>query len=66
MNKAGDEIPKIGAPATRALAVTGITRLSQLTRYTEGQMLELHGFGPKALQIVKEKLKENGLSLYKE
>lgn len=61
-SKYGNEFPKIGAPAFRALAAAGITRLSDLTKYTEKEMLVLHGFGPKALRLLKGVLKEKGLS----
>lgn len=47
-------LPKIGAPATRALASIGITTLEQLTDKSENELLQLHGFGPKALRILKE------------
>lgn len=58
-----EEFPKIGAPAFRALDSIGIRHLSELTEYTEEQLLELHGFGPKALRLLKEKLNEKGLSI---
>ncbi|QQS44340.1 hypothetical protein IPM65_01945 [Candidatus Roizmanbacteria bacterium] len=63
--KYGEEFPKIGAPAFRALDSIGITQLSQLTNYTEEQLLELHGFGPRALRLLKERLRERGLFLRK-
>ncbi len=63
--KFGNEFPKLGAPALRALDSAGIRHLSQLTNYTEEQLLKLHGFGPKALRILKETLNEKGLSLSK-
>ena len=58
-----DELPKVGAPATRALASIGVTRLSQLAGRGERELLDLHGFGPRALRIVNEALAEVGLSL---
>lgn len=63
--KLSDEFPKIGAPAIRALNSIKITHLSHLTQFTEEQLLELHGFGPKALKLLKEKLNEKGLSFLK-
>ncbi len=60
--KYGTEFPKISAPAFRAINSLGITKLSQLTKYTEEQLLDLHGFGTKALGILKESLKQKGLS----
>lgn len=57
---------KIGQPATRALTSIGITSLEQLTRTTEDELLDLHGFGPKALILLKAALEEENLSLNKE
>ena len=54
--------PKIGAPATRALEAAGYSRLEQLTKVTEAELSQLHGMGPKALGILRETLKEKGLS----
>jgi uncharacterized protein YdhG (YjbR/CyaY superfamily) len=54
--------PKIGAPATRALTAAGYTRLEQLTKLTEAELAQLHGMGPKALGILREALKIQGLS----
>ena len=54
--------PKIGAPATRALAAAGYTRLEQLTKVTEAELGQLHGMGPKALGILRETLKAKGWS----
>ena len=57
------DLPKIGGPATRALNGAGYTRLEQLTQVTEAELMALHGFGPKALHILKEALAERGWSL---
>ncbi len=58
-----DDLPTIGAPATRALASIGVMRLSQLVDHHEDDLLVLHGFGPKALGILTEELNRAGLSL---
>ena len=58
-----DDLPKIGAPATRALASIGVTRLSQLVDHGADELLSLHGFGPRALRILEEALAGAGLSL---
>lgn len=50
----GEQLPRIGAPATRALAGIGVTRMSQLAEHSERELLELHGFGPKALRLLRE------------
>ncbi len=57
-----NDLPKIGAPATRALAAVGITSLKQVSLWREEDLAELHGMGPKALDILKKTLKEKGLS----
>jgi hypothetical protein len=58
-----DDLPKIGAPATRALASVGITRLDALAGRSRAELLDLHGFGPKALRILEEALAERGLTM---
>ncbi|MEO6728845.1 MAG: hypothetical protein ABIM99_02890 [Candidatus Dojkabacteria bacterium] len=58
-------LPKIGAPAIRALRSVGVTKLEQLTKFTKKQLLSLHGFGPKALKILEEELKKINLSFQK-
>lgn len=54
--------PKIGAPALRALEAAGYANLKQLTKVTEEELAQLHGMGPKALEILREALKAEGLS----
>ena len=53
-------LPKIGAPATRALAAVGVTELTQLTEFREVDLAHLHGMGPKALGILKVALADHG------
>lgn len=57
----GTPLPRIGAPATRALTARGITRLEQLTEVTEAEVAGLHGVGPKALQILADRMADAGL-----
>ena len=52
----------LARPAQRALAGAGYTRLEQLTRVTEDEVLELHGMGHKALDQLRRALAERGLS----
>ena len=54
--------PKIGSPAQRALAAAGITHLEQLSQISEGELLKLHGVGPKAVRILGESLANKGLA----
>ncbi len=59
---AGSEFPKIGAPALRALSGAGIKTLKQLAKHTEAEIADLHGVGPKAIGLLKKKMKSEGLS----
>jgi hypothetical protein len=59
--KYGDEFPPIGAPAFRAIHNVGIASLSDLTKYSEKDLLALHGFGPRALRLLRETLLEKGM-----
>lgn len=59
------DLPKIGAPATRALESVGITSLKQLTDITEEELLMLHGMGQKAVRILREELQAKGWSFRK-
>ena len=56
------DLPKIGAPATRALAEAGITRLTEVARLSEHELQALHGVGPKAVRVLREALAEQGLA----
>jgi predicted Fe-Mo cluster-binding NifX family protein len=57
-----DTLPKIGAPATRALASIGVTRLSQVVNHRARDLLAVHGLGPRAIRLLQEALDEQGLS----
>ena len=57
-----ETLPRIGAPATRALAAEGITRLADLTHHRSEDLLALHGVGPKAIRLLREALAEQGMS----
>jgi DNA-directed RNA polymerase alpha subunit len=61
-----NSLPKIGNPATNALANIGITKIQQLTNFTEKELLKIHGVGPKAVSILKETMKKEGISFKKE
>jgi DNA-directed RNA polymerase alpha subunit len=58
-----DDLPKIGAPATRALESAGYTHLTELAQISESELLSLHGVGPKAIRLIRAALAERGLSL---
>ncbi len=57
------ELPKIGKPARRALASIGVTTLESVANHSEAELLELHGFGPHAMLVLKDALAAHGLSL---
>ena len=61
-NKFSEEFPFIGAPAFRALDNFGVKTLKDLTEHTEKELLALHGFGPKALRLLKEALEAKKMS----
>jgi hypothetical protein len=52
----------LSAPARRALAGAGVTRLVHLTKFSEAQIAGLHGIGPNALVELRRALKARGLS----
>jgi predicted flap endonuclease-1-like 5' DNA nuclease len=58
-----DELPKIGAPAARALNNAGYTSLRQLAGVPRAELAKLHGMGPKALRIIEDNLAKQGLRL---
>ena len=55
-------LPKIGAPATRALENAGVHSLEELADWSEPGVLALHGMGPKAVGILRERLADLGLT----
>jgi DNA-directed RNA polymerase alpha subunit len=59
-----DELPAaIGKPATRALNAAGVRTLTHVALRSEAELLSLHGFGPKALVILKTALAQRGVAL---
>ena len=58
----GDLPVKLAAPARRALAGAGISRLEQLTRLSEVEISQLHGIGPNAIKQLRQVLRTKGLS----
>ncbi len=57
-----DVLLQLASPARRALAQAGISRLDQLTAYSEDELNHLHGIGPRALEQLRLALSTNGLS----
>jgi hypothetical protein len=58
---AGTPIPRIGAPATRALRAAGLVTLESLATVTEAEVAGLHGVGPMAIDRLREALADAGL-----
>ena len=56
------ELPKLGAPARRALSELGITCLEDLTRFSRAQIGNLHGVGPRTMSLLQAALSARGLS----
>ena len=56
----GTPLPRIGAPATRALRAEGIWTLEQVRDRSEEELAALHGVGPIALRFLREALAERG------
>ncbi|MEO6301855.1 MAG: RNA polymerase alpha subunit C-terminal domain-containing protein [Bacteroidia bacterium] len=55
----------LSAPACRALENAGIKTLVQLSKYSESELLKLHGFGKASLPKLRTTLKEKDLSFHK-
>jgi hypothetical protein len=54
--------PGLSQPALRALAGAGLSRLEQLTKISESELMKLHGFGPNALEKLRHALEAKGLA----
>ncbi len=59
------DFARLSAPARRALANAGIAKLKDLTRFSEADLLRLHGIGPSAMPILRAALKKVKLSFKK-
>jgi predicted flap endonuclease-1-like 5' DNA nuclease len=60
--QANGDLPEgLSAPAQRALAGAGISRLAQLAKMTEAEVKALHGIGPNALAKLRAALEAKGL-----
>jgi hypothetical protein len=55
-------IPKLSAPAKRAIENAGIASVKDLSRHREADVMKLHGMGPASLPDMRAALKEAGLS----
>ncbi len=58
-----DGFPKnLSAPAQRALVNAKVTTLKKLAKYTEDEILELHGIGPSSIPKLRTALQSHGLA----
>ena len=60
LNAEVSDIPKIGAPAQRALAAAGVKQLKDLTKYSEQEVSMWHGIGPNAMGKLRQAMEEIG------
>ena len=57
-------LSQLSNPARNALEYHGITSLELLSKYTEKEILKLHGIGPASLPKLRASLEEAGLSFH--
>lgn len=62
MKELQDKIPKTSAPAMRALLNVNIKTLKDLSKWSEKDILKLHGIGPKSIPIWRKALKQKGMT----
>lgn len=58
-------ISLLSAPARGALDHAGISTLTELSRYSEREILKVHGMGPKSLPVLKQALRDAGMAFAK-
>lgn len=58
-------LSKLSSPARNALLHEGIGNLQEPTKYSEKEILKIHGIGPASLPIMRTLLEEEGLSFKK-
>ena len=61
-----DDFPAgLSNPARRALAAAGCKNLAQLASFSEKEVSQWHGIGPRALATLRDALKAKGLDFAK-
>ena len=55
-------LANLSAPARRALEGKGITSIRELAKYSEKELLGLHGFGPASIPTLRSALEAEGLA----
>ncbi len=66
LNQPVSDLPKLAAPARRALAAAGYLRLEQLSHVRESDLKKLHGIGPNAIEQLRNALAAKGRSFARE
>ena len=59
---AGTPLPRIGAPATRALRGVGVTTVEEVAAWSAARRAAIHGVGPVAVDRLRDALAERGLA----
>jgi hypothetical protein len=54
-------LPKLSAPAQRALFSAGISSLEDVAKFTKAEILELHGIGKRTILPLEDALRKAGL-----
>lgn len=63
VSDASDLPVRIGRPALRALTAGGVRSLDDVSRLREVDLLHVHAVGSRAVSVLKEALRREGLSL---
>lgn len=59
----GGDLPAgLSKPAQRALANAGLSSLEHVSKLSEREFAELHGIGPKAVDLIRRSFAAKGLS----
>jgi hypothetical protein len=53
----------VGRPAKRAMHGAGILTMRDLERFSRAELMQLHGFGPKAMDALTPELDKAGMRL---
>jgi predicted Fe-Mo cluster-binding NifX family protein len=64
-NNSASDLPKLAAPARRALAGAGLANLAQVAGQREADVAALHGMGPNAMAALRAAMKVKGLGFLK-
>ena len=57
-----NDLPKLSAPAHRALVSAGITSLAEVAQHSEAEIAKLHGVGPTIIVALREAMAAKGLA----